>query len=441
MPASKLSIATVLITLALNAHAADLREVYREAKKYDATFAAAEAQYRAGQEKADQGRALLGPSANVQVDVSHSNRDSAAVGPTPSSNTSGSNYGYTATVSQPLYRIANVVGNTQLQEQARLAEVSFHAAEQDLILRVAQAYFDVLLAQDNLNFVGAQKDATGQQLAQAKKNFEVGNATITDTNDAQAKYDAIIASEIAAENDLLVKKNAFLQLTGVPGDGLQGLSTAMKAVPPQPDDMNSWLTTAEQRSKQIDAKRGALAIASAEIEKYRALNQPTLDAYARYGDARVAGDFSRFSSDSTKTATVGLTLTVPLYTGGNTSSKLREALALRDQAQFDLEATRRSVAQNTKQGFLGVKSGAAQIKALEQALVSAQSSLDSTKLGKEVGVRTTLDVLNSQQQFFSTQRDLASARYTYLLNRLKLAQAVGELTDKDVDAVNVELRR
>jgi len=236
------SAALLTLAFATLAHATDLQSVYREARKYDATFAAAEAQLRAGQEKANQGRALLLPSVSLQSNVAQTSADNS-----PGGSISGHSYGATVTATQPIYRAAVTVGNSQLQEQARLAEVSFAVAQQDLILRVAQAYFDVLLAQDNLEFVLSQKDATAQQLAQAKKNFEVGNATITDTNDAQAKYDAIIASEIAAQNDLLVKQNAFLQVTGVPADGLALLIGNMKATPPQPNDMSTWLTRAEQK--------------------------------------------------------------------------------------------------------------------------------------------------------------------------------------------------
>lgn len=427
----------LLFTCGSFANAADLRTVYREARKYDATFAAAEAQYRAGLEKAAQGQALLRPTVTLDAEYAHSNRDSE-----PGGNRTGNTYGYTVTATQPLYRVSASAGNAQLQEQAKLAEVTFRIAQQDLILRVAQAYFDVLLAEDTLAFVVAQKEATAQQLAQARKNFEVGNATITDTHEAQARYDAIAASEIAASNDLAVKKNAFLQIAGVPGEGLNPLAIYMKAQPPQPDDLNTWLQRAEDANLQIAARRGALAIAVAEIDKFRALNQPTLDMFARYVDSRLSGETTvQNTADRTQTGSIGVNLKIPLYTGGNTSSRLREALALREQAQFDLEATRRNAAQTTQQAYLGVKSGAAQIRALEQALVSSQSVLDSTRLGKEVGVRTNLDLLNAQQQYFSTRRDLASARYAYLLNRLKLQQATGQLNDRELDAVNADLRR
>ncbi|GAB3259303.1 TolC family protein [Chitinimonas naiadis] len=434
----------VMLAAGSTALAADLLQVYQEAKKYDATFAGAEAALRAGQEKTNQARALWLPQVGLDGNYTHAKTESegkTAAG-TASASASGNTYGYTVSANQPIYRASASVGSTQLQEQARLAEVNFAVAKQDLILRVAQAYFDVLYAQDSLEFVRAQKDAVSQQLAQAKKSFEVGVATITDTHEAQAKYDAIVASEIAALNDLTVKQNAFLQLTGVPGDGLAVLPGKMTATPPSPADVNVWVKQAEQKSLAIDSQRGALAIAEAEIDRYRLLRQPTLDLVAQYGETwNKNGLAAARGANNTNNTSIGVQLNIPIFTGGSTSSKLRESVALRDKAQYDLEATRRSTAQTTKQAYLGVESGAAQIKALEQALVSSQSSLDSTKLGKEVGVRTTLDLLNAQQQYYSTKRDLAQARYSYLLNQLKLSAAVGELAERDLESVNAKLAR
>lgn len=435
-------ICALAVGMGSQALAADLLQVYQEAKKYDATFAAAGSALSAGLEKHRQASALWLPTVTVGGEVNHTGVDTSYGGaPAANSNISGRQYSYSVTASQPLYRAAVSVGASQLNEQARLAEVSHAAARQDLILRVAQSYFDVLYAQDNLEYVRAQKDAVSQQLAQAKKSFEVGVATITDTHEAQAKYDAIIASEIAAENSLLVQQNAFLQLTGVPAQGLAGLPAKMDAAPPSPADVNEWVRQAEQKSLSIDAQRGALAIAEAEIDKYRLSRQPTLDLYAQHAQEFNKGGLTAAGgTDKTKTNVIGVQLSVPIFTGGVTSSKLRESLALRDQAQYQLEAARRDAAQNTKVAYLGVQAGAAQIRALEQALVSSQSSLDSTKLGREVGVRTTLDLLNAQQVYYSTKRDLALARYNYLLNQLKLSAAVGELAEANLEAVNNQLQ-
>ncbi|MGQ5524578.1 TolC family outer membrane protein [Chitinimonas sp. PSY-7] len=437
---------TLTYALALTAgslaSAADLLQVYQEAKKYDANFAAAEAELRAGQENTNQASALWLPTVDFSGDAKRVHLDRESNLPSSSNKSSGNQYSYNLKATQPVYSAVASVGASQLNERARLAEVKFGGAKQDLVLRVAQSYFDVLYAQDSLEFVRAQKDAVSQQLAQAKKSFEVGVATITDTHEAQAKYDGIIASEIAAQNDLVVKQNAFLQLTGVPADGLAVLPGKMEATPPTPADMNEWVKMAEQKSLNIDAKRGELAIAEAEIDKYRLSKQPTVGLFAQYGQDTDKGVLTAPGGTSkTKTTAVGVQVNIPIFTGGATSSKLRAALASRDQAQFLLEAARREAAQTTKQAFLGVQAGAAQIRALDQAQLSAQSSLDSTKLGREVGVRTTLDLLNAQQQFYLTKKDLAKARYDYLMNQLKLSAAVGELGEKELEAVNGRLMR
>lgn len=459
-----LAVSVALATASL-AQAADLLSVYQEAKKYDATFAAAEAAHVAGQEKLDQARSLWLPHVTLQAGYNHvtqssdtSNLSAAAAAAASSSGASGTGASglssadvgggslsgntrnYQATVTQPLYDASASVGSEQLREQARLADVTFAGARQSLIQRVAKAYFDVLYAQDSVEYVKAQKEAVAQQLAQAKKSFEVGVSTITDTHEAQASYDAIIASEIQTQNDLLVNQNAFLQLTGVPGDGIVPLATKILAVPPEPNDVNVWLKRAEDNSLDIAGQRSNLAVAVAEIDKYRAIRQPTLALQGQYGSTWTNGSLGAYGGSHSTQSTIGVGLTIPLYTGGNTSSKLRETLALRDQAQSQLEATRRAVAQTTKSAFLGVKSGAAQIKALEQALVSAQSSLDSTSLGREVGVRTTLDVLNAEEKVYSTKRDLARARYDYLTNKLNLSAAVGDLNESNLNEINAQLK-
>ncbi|MBV8467207.1 MAG: TolC family outer membrane protein [Burkholderiales bacterium] len=441
--------ACVALAFAGVGHAADLSSVYQAARSYDATIAAAEASQRAGDEKAAQGRALWLPQVSASGFYQHQTESqnlpvaealNAPHGTSLGLSAHGQARGYQVTATQALYNVAASTGKAQLQEQAHLADVRFEAAKQDLIVRVAQAYFDVLYAQDNLEFVRAQRDANKEQLAQAKKGFDVGVGTVTDVNEAQASFDASTASEIAAVNALEVKQNAFIQLTGQAADNLAPLATHIVATPPAPDSVDYWLSRAEMHSPDIEAQRGALDIATAEIDKYRALRQPTLSLVGQKGETWDNGGLAALNGSSSQQSSIGIQLNIPLYTGGSTSSKLRESLALRDQAKQQLLATQRGVAQYTKAAFLGVKSGAAQIKALEQALASAQSSLDSTTLGRQVGVRTTLDVLNTQQTLYSTKRDLAQARYSYLISKLQLAQAIGELSDEDLYETNAQLK-
>ena len=423
--------------------AADLWSVYQEAKSYDSAFAAAQAAHRAGQEKLAQSNAQWLPQINFSANYGRAQqRVNPGVPKLPylQSEKFGRNYGYGITATQPLINATAMVNATQLDEQYQLAEVAFRDAEQTLILRVANAYFDVLLAQDMVSFVRSRKQAVAQQLAQAKKSFEVGVATITDTHEAQADFDQIVADEITAENELAVKKNSFSQITGLSADYLALLAESMQPAPPQPNDLNHWLSLAESNNLKIQSGRAELAIKNADIERYRAMRQPQLALEGAYQDNYMAENLSvQGSTDKKHDASIRLVLNIPLFRGGAIRSQLREAIAIRDQTQFTLENTRREIAQNTKQTFWNIQSGAAKINALEQALISAQSSVDSTKLGYEVGVRTLFDVLKTEAQLFSVRRDLAQAKYQYVLNRLQLANIVGKLGEQDVRDINTQL--
>ncbi|BCL76431.1 outer membrane protein [Jeongeupia sp. HS-3] len=422
------------------AGATDLMDAWRAARGYDAAFAASRAGLTAGREKTNQGNALLLPQVNLSGNAGAAASDYRAGQATllnPNYDANGGQYGLKVTAAQPIYRADAFVGSDQLKKQADQAEVQFRAAEQDLILRVAKAYFEVIAAEEAVRFSGAQKLAVAQQLAQAKKSFEVGTATITDTNDAQARYDAIIATEINAQNDLEVKRNAFNQLTNLDPTVLAKISTSLKPSPPQPNAMSEWLTLADSGSLAIAGQKLGLDIATRQIDRYRLETSPTLDLVASYGSDWNGDGLSRSGgTDRSTNGLIGLQLSIPLYTGGNRSSKYREAIALEDQQRQTLEATRRDAAQSTKQAFLGVQSGAAQVRALEQAEISARSSLESTKLGRDVGVRTTVDVLNAEQNYYQTRFNLVVTRYQYLYARLQLAAAVGGLNEGQLQDIN-----
>jgi outer membrane protein len=421
----------LLLTLVFSPalHAENIMEIYQAAQGKDATFASARAAHRAGQEKLPQGRALLLPSVNLSADTTSNHIDRSGTATNYNSN------GYTLSLSQPIYRKQNFAQYEEAKSQAAQAETQYSIAEQDLILRVASAYFDVLLAQDNVTLAGAQKAAIAEQLAQAKRNFEVGTATITDTHDAQARYDLTTAQEIAAKNDLEVKKSALQKIVGtIPGQ-LARLSEKFPLKLPDPNDMAQWVATAEQQNLQLQLQKAALDIASQEVERNRGGHYPTLDLVASYSDRNNANAAFGLSGE-TKSTAVGVQLNLPIYQGGGTSSRVREAVANLDKAREDYEDAKRQVVLQTRQAFLGVTSGEAQVKALEAALVSSQSSLDSTKLGFEVGVRTGVDVLNAQQQFYSAERDLYQARYNYIISQLNLKAAVGTLGESDLTQVN-----
>jgi outer membrane protein len=416
-------------------------QVYRDAQRYDAVYAAARQTLAAGRERLPQGRALLLPnlslSANAQVGrIDSESRNSAL---TPSFTRDPRTVGYTLTFAQPIYRPQNYLQYRQSELQVAQAEATFAQAGQDLIVRAAQAYFDVLAAFDSLEVVRAQKTATGEQLAAAKRNFEVGTATITDTHEAQSRFDLISAQEIAALNDLQTKYQALQLITGKAYNELKALRPEVKLAPPNPENMESWVEIAEKQGYPVQVADAAAEIAALEARRQRAGHLPTLDAVATYGQtgasASSVSPTSPAGSDVT-TSTIGLQFALPLYQGGAIDSREREAAALSLKSKDDLENARRTAAVSTRQNYLLVINGISAIAALEQAMISSQSSLDSNKLGYEVGVRINIDVLNAQQQLYSTRRDLAVARYNTIVNQLKLKSLAASLREEDLEEVN-----
>jgi outer membrane protein len=322
-----------------------------------------------------------------------------------------------------------------------VAQAQFLAADQDLIVRVSQAYFDVLASGDSLNFVKAQKSAVSEQLASAKRNFEVGTATITDTREAQARYDLVLAQEIAADNDLRVKKLTLDQLTGKSGAAPKPLAIPVAIKPVSPSDVNSWVAQSEEAHPTLRQAQLGLEIAQLETQKAQAGHKPTLDVVGSYEVTQNDGSASSSLENRTNVAAIGLSFNLPLFAGFATQNRIKETAALEDKARSDVEATKRGVAQATRTAFFGVESGLGQVRALEAAEASSQSALDATKLGYQVGVRINIDVLNAQTALFDTKAKLAKARYDVLLGGLKLRQANGSLKADDLNAVNTLLVR
>ena len=417
------------------ADAANLTDIYRLAQQNDAVYASAQAAYQAGMEKLLQARSLLLPSLNLAAGLNHYETDTNVSDPKHYTSP-----GLTLTLIQPLYRKQNLEALEQARLQVQAVEAQLKLARQSLILRTAQAYFDVLQAQDNLATAQAQKAAIAQQLAQARKSFEVGAATIVDSHEAQASFDATVALEIAAGNDLEVKRRTLEKLIMAEAPKLDSLTSNVAAPRPQPDDMNAWVKQAEADSLSVAVGLANAEIARREVARQNAGYRPTLDLAVSYGltNNTVVGSVSGVDSRS---AAIGLQLGWNLYQGGATRSLVREAVANQEKARFDLENARRQAALDTRQAYLGVVSGDARVAALQQAVVSSETQLKSTKLGQEVGVRTAVDVLNAEQQLYSAQRDLAAARYAALLSGLNLKAAAGVLSEADMVTVNGLLAR
>ena len=412
------------------AAAASLSDVYRDALTSDPQFAAARANRLAGLERTDQGRAGLLPTVGLSANTVWN--DAEFNNQPRQYNTNA----YELRLTQPLLRWQNWLSYDQGKLQTAQSEAQFVQAQQDLILRVTQAYFDVQVAAESLRTVRAQKTAIGQQLELAKKSYEVGTATITDTHEAQSRYDLAVAQELAGENDLEIKRRALQSITGKEYAELDALRGDAALSGPQPAAMQPWVEGAEQSNPTVLSQQAAAEIAAREAEKSRAGHLPTLDLVATSGRNRAGFSASTGGKSEVQANTIGLFLNVPLYQGGATSSRVREAAAQSEAARANLDAARRSAAQSARQSYLGVVSGLSQVKALEAAVASSQAALESNRLGYQVGVRINIDVLNAEQQLYSTRRDLSRARYDTVLAQLRLKAAAGRLADDDVQAVS-----
>src|SRR6266513_720639 len=445
MPRSCLPLSLTVALSVVPARAADLLQIYRDALANDATYASARAARDAGLESLPQGLAQILPTVSAtafaqsnRTDISFRGTQDSQGNVIPDSNRQGNSNGFTVTLTQPLFNWQNIQVYKEAGFKAAQAEATFGQATQDLIVRVAQAYFDVLASQDSLAFIQGQKVAISEQLAQAKRNFEVGTATITDTHEAQARFDLATSQEIAAQSDLEIKKRTLQQIVGKFPERLEPLKAGIELNPPKPNAMEDWATAAANQGYPVRAQEAALEIAAREIERTRAGHLPTLNIVGTAGQGSSSVSTTSINNTPTDSVsrTIGLQLAIPLYAGGNVSSLVRQAVANREKAQQDLEGTRRTAALSARQSYVGVTNGMAQVKALEAALVSSRSALDSNKLGYEVGVRINIDVLNAQQQVFSTLRDLSRARYDTILNGLRLKAASGTLGEADIEEVN-----
>jgi outer membrane protein len=430
-------ISLALLMCAAPAGALDLVAAHRAAIEHDADFAAEVSAADAGREYAVQSRAALAPRVNITGQAGKldtTTRTSGNLSSLLTADTNGKVYGYGVSLSRPLYRPDLKADARNLAAQADIAALTFKGAQQDLILRVAQAYFGVLLAQDSLAFAAAQKDAVAEQLAAAKERFESGRARVTDVAEAQANFDALAAAQIAAESDLEVARSRFVALTGHEGEDPEPVASRLAAQPPQ--DAQEWRDRARAVSIEVRVRTLQLDMADAEVERTRLAGRISLDLVAKYEDTRQHGELNPIAyPDQSSKLQVGVQFSVPVFAGGALESKARQAIAQRNQARQELEATRRQVDVDVREAYLQVTSGAQRVAALEQGLVSAQTSLEAAELGREVGNRTNLDVLSLQQQVYDVKRDLADARYGYLLTQLKLAALAGELTENNLAAL------
>jgi len=419
------------ISMAPAAQAQSLVDLYAAARDFDASYQSAKAQNDANLYKADQAMALVLPKVGINATWSAG---------LAQADRGFNNNSMTLDASQALYRPADDASYAQSRKVVQQAASALQTAEQELILRLSQAYFDVLASADSLEFVKAQKVAVQEQLAAAKRNFEVGTSTITDAREAQARFDLVLAQEIAAENDLRVKTLALAQLVGKSDVKPLAVAPDFNLSQFSPADMNEWLTIGQTDHPAIRQLNLALEVARLETQKANAAHMPTVDLVARYQATTNNGSVASSLFAGSNAYTVGFNINLPLFSGYSIQNRVKETLSLEDKARADLEAVQRNVAQSTRAAFMGVDSALGQVRAYQAAAISSQSALDANKLGYQVGVRINIDVLNSQSQLYDTKAKLSKARYDVLVGNLKLRQASGILKAADLQAINALLR-
>ena len=433
VPKARLLLSPLLLALSLcgAVRAQGLTALYEAARAYDATYLAARAQAEAAEYRAAQAKSLGLPTLTGNV------RGVARQIDLPRSDFNSNNALQTELNGRyPLFNKANQASMEQAERTLIASKAELEAAEQDLIIRLTQAYFDVLAARDTVALAKTNKTAILEQLASAKRNFEVGTATITDTREAQSRADLATAEEIAAENDLLNRRIALAYLVGRRDVEPVPLVTPVVLPTIVPRNVEEWVTVADTLHPQVTRARIAYEVAQLEIDKAKAGELPTVDAVATIGANRAGGSSNQILPGTTRTGSVGVELNWPLYTGGAVQNRIKETVSLEQRSREEFENARRTVAQNTRVAYWGVQSGEARVKALEAAESSSRLSLEATQLGYKVGVRVNIDELNAQTQLFQTQRDLFKSRYDVLVNSLRLRQASGQLTPNDLLAVN-----
>ncbi|WP_159879742.1 TolC family outer membrane protein [Aquitalea denitrificans] len=421
--------ALALLLASSSAPAFDLSEAWQAARSYNSDYAASRADLGAGHELAVQGRAQLLPQVALTGSYSHT---------TPTQPAGQSTYdssGYGVQLSQPLFDISKYSAYQKGKIASQQADTSFSAAEQQLIVDIARAYFDVLLAEDTLAATRASKKAYQTQLQQAKVAFDLGTATIIDTHEAQAGFDGASAKEIVAESQQAISQNNLRRLTGLDSRSIQPLREQLP--PPPAGNLHSWIDLATHNSLALRAAEQALHYASQTVAEKRGNQLPVVSLSAGYNDNR---SNQSGALPVTRGSSIGVSVSLPLFAGGGIDSQIREALAKEESARDKLESARRQLQEDVRKSWLGVTNGAALVRAQQQLLVSAKSKVDSTKLGKEVGIRTNLDVLQAEQSYYDAITSLATAKYDYLTACLQLEQVAGTLDESRLQTVNAAIR-
>lgn len=419
------------------AGAAGLAPMVQAALAHDATYAVARHEYLAGVEALPQGIAQLLPSVTLNASTIENKVDYTyrlAPGRTRTIDYPFNTPSYSVSLTQPIFRVQLFAQLAQASAKVKVATFSFEQARQDLLVRVIQAYLEALLATDNLRLIGEQKTAIAEQLKQYQRMFESGFGTVTDVNEAQARFDNATAQEIASRSTLEIKQRALQQITGQYPDKLFPLSNRFVPKLPEPAGIDEWIETALAANPYVLASQHAVDVARGDYRIAASGHLPTVDFVA----SRTVTKNPAYTAvnSTTDTTAIGFQMSWPIFQGGYVNSRMRQFAELENKAKSALNGARNNITQETRQQYLNVVNGVAQLAALEQALKSNELALYSTQKGYQAGMRTSVDVLNAQQQMFTAKRDLYQARYNYITALIKLKAAVGSLNDQDVVLVD-----
>lgn len=420
------------------ANAEDLISVFKLSQENDPTYLQSVAEYRSALESKPQALAQLLPAINLSADSIRNEQDVSVGGNFvgAAGNFVFNSHGYSINLNQPLFRVDRFIALKQASAEVKQAEAQLSQAQQELIVRTAERYFDVLASIDNLEFAKAEVKSLSRQLEQANQRFEVGLSAITDVTEAQAGYDLATAREIQAQNAIDNAQEAIREITGKYITQFDILGENVALVKPEPAAIEDWTETALSQNMAVSAANFAAESAQKEIQVQKSGHLPTLDLVGSKSYNSAGG---RFGDNRTHATTIGFEFSMPIYAGGSVNSQIRQAYENYNAAIQSLEQARRAAQRLTREAYLGVISGISQVKALNQAVISSETALEATEAGFDVGTRTAVDVVASQRATSEARRDFSQAKYNYILDSLRLKQAAGTLSPQDLEIVNVWL--
>jgi outer membrane protein len=431
------SLVILISAFSLNAGATDLIETYRLAQSNDASFRSAKYTLDGIRQKIPQARAALLPVVTATGSNGTTQAETSFTG-VPTVDRKMQSWAWTLQLTQPLIRLGSVYAYQQSVHIVEQAEAQYEQAKQELLLRVAQAYFDASVAQEVIDAASAEVRALEEQLKQVSRGFKAGTHSIIDIDETKSRLGLARSKQVAATNDLEGKRAELEKLTGATLSKFSVLKASIPPPEPVPRNSRAWMDQARTNNPLVRAQRASLEAALIDIKKSRSAYAPTLDFVASYGNSYSSNSLTTPNEYATRanSTQIGVQLNIPIFSGGETNSRVTESIANHNKAESDLEAASRQAATDAQQAYAGVINGLAQIDALNYARESGESSVKGNRMAFRLGVRINLDVLNAEQQLYTAKRDLAVARYETLLQGLKLKAATGSLTEEDLMAIN-----